>query len=60
MFHALYVAVNELEPNRRLASALKVVIVAVGFAAILTHLMRQPPPGKGSLTSEELSRHNLT
>ena len=36
----LNVAVNELEPNRRLASALKVVIVAVGVAAILAHLMR--------------------
>jgi hypothetical protein len=36
----IYVAVNELEPNHRLASALKLVVVAVGFAAILTHLMR--------------------
>jgi chromate transport protein ChrA len=37
---ALYVAVNELEPNRRLASALRIVIVAVAVAAILGHLMR--------------------
>jgi hypothetical protein len=37
---ALYVVVNEFEPNRRLASALKVVIVAVAVAAILGHLRR--------------------
>jgi len=36
----LYVAVNEFKPNRRLASAVKVVIVAVAVAAILGHLMR--------------------
>jgi hypothetical protein len=36
----LYVVVNELEPNRRLASALRIVIVAVAVAAILGHLMR--------------------
>ena len=39
---ALYVAVNELEPNRRLASALRIVIVAVAVAAILGHLTRYP------------------
>ena len=37
---ALYVVVNELEPNRRLASALRIVIVAVAVAAILGHLRR--------------------
>jgi hypothetical protein len=37
---ALYVVVNELEPNRRLASALRIVIVAVAVAAILGHLTR--------------------
>jgi hypothetical protein len=37
---ALYVAVNEVEPNRRLASALRIVIVAVAVAAIFSHLMR--------------------
>jgi hypothetical protein len=36
----LYVVVNEFEPNRRLASALKLVIVAVAVAAILGHLRR--------------------
>jgi chromate transport protein ChrA len=39
---ALYVAVNELEPNRRLASTLRIVIVAVAVAAILGHLTRYP------------------
>ena len=34
----LYVAVNKLEPNRRLARALRIVIVAVAVAAILAHL----------------------
>jgi multisubunit Na+/H+ antiporter MnhB subunit len=34
----LYAAVNEFEPNRRLASALKLVIVAVGVGAIFSHL----------------------
>ena len=36
----LFVAVNEIEPHRRLASALRIVIVAVGVAALLAHLMR--------------------
>jgi hypothetical protein len=36
----LYMAVNEFEPNRRLASALRIVIVAVAVAAIFRHLMR--------------------
>jgi multisubunit Na+/H+ antiporter MnhB subunit len=36
----LYVAVNEFEPNRRLASALRIVILAVGVAAIFSHLTR--------------------
>jgi multisubunit Na+/H+ antiporter MnhB subunit len=38
----LYVAVNEFEPNRRLASALRIAIVAVGVAAIFSHLTRYP------------------
>jgi chromate transport protein ChrA len=33
----LYMAVNEFEPNRRLASALRIVIVAVAVAAIFRH-----------------------
>ena len=37
---ALYVMVNELEPNRRLASAIRIVIVAAAVAAILGHLTR--------------------
>jgi hypothetical protein len=36
----LYVAVNEFEPNRRLASALRIAIVAVGVGAIFSNLMR--------------------
>jgi hypothetical protein len=36
----LFVVVNNLEPNRRLASALKIAIVAVAVAAILAQLMR--------------------
>ena len=36
----LYMAVNEFEPNRRLAPALRIVIVAVAVAAIFRHLMR--------------------
>ena len=36
----LFVVVNNLEPNRRLASVLKIAIIAVAFAAILAHLMR--------------------
>jgi hypothetical protein len=36
----IYVAVNEFGPNQRLASAPKLVVVAVGVAAILAHLMR--------------------
>ena len=36
----LYVAVNEFEPNRRLASALRIVVVAAAVAAIFRHLMR--------------------
>jgi hypothetical protein len=36
----LYVAVNKHEPNRRLASALKLLIATGAFAPILGHLMR--------------------
>jgi hypothetical protein len=36
----LYAAVEAYEPNRRLASSLKRVIVAVAVAAILGHLAR--------------------
>jgi hypothetical protein len=35
----LYVVVDNLEPNRRYASALKLLIVALAVAAILTLLM---------------------
>jgi len=35
----LYVAVNNLEPNRRHAFVLKVLIITLALAAILTHLM---------------------
>ena len=41
---ALYVVVNELEPNRRLASALRIVIVAVAVAAMGAGA-RQPDSG---------------
>jgi hypothetical protein len=36
----LYAVVNRLEPNRRIASALKIAIIAVAVAAILDHLVR--------------------
>jgi hypothetical protein len=36
----LYVAVNNLEPNRRYASALKIVIITLAVVAFLAHLMR--------------------
>ena len=36
----LYVAVNRHEPSRRIASALKVLIVTLAVAAIVRHLMR--------------------
>jgi hypothetical protein len=36
----LYVAVNEHEPSRRVASALKFLIVILAVAAIVGHLMR--------------------
>jgi hypothetical protein len=35
----LYVAVNNLEPNRREATALKILIIGLAVAAILAHLM---------------------
>jgi hypothetical protein len=35
----LYVALNNLKPNRRAASALKALIIALAAAAILAHLM---------------------
>jgi hypothetical protein len=36
----LYVTVNEIEPNPRLAFVLKFLILAVGAAAIASRLMR--------------------
>jgi hypothetical protein len=33
----LFQAVNRLEPNRRLATALKFLIIVVGVAAIIRH-----------------------
>jgi hypothetical protein len=36
----LLLAVNRLEPNRRVASGLKIAIVAVAVAAILAYLFR--------------------
>jgi hypothetical protein len=36
----LYVAVNKHEPNRRVAAALKFLIVTWAIAAIVGHLMR--------------------
>ena len=36
----LCIVVNRHEPNRRLASALKIAIIAVAVAAVLDHLMR--------------------
>jgi hypothetical protein len=36
----LYVAVNNLEPNRRYASALKILIITLAVVAFLAHLMR--------------------
>jgi multisubunit Na+/H+ antiporter MnhB subunit len=36
----LYLAVNEFEPNRRLAFAQRIAIVTVGAGAIFSHLMR--------------------
>jgi hypothetical protein len=35
----LYVIVNELEPNRRLATVLQFLILAVGAAAIVRRLL---------------------
>jgi hypothetical protein len=36
----LYVAVNNLEPNRRYASALKILIITLAVVAFLAHLTR--------------------
>jgi hypothetical protein len=36
----LYAAVSKIEPNRRYAVALKVLIIGMAVAAILAHLMR--------------------
>jgi hypothetical protein len=36
----LYVAVNNLEPNRRDATALKILIIGLAGVAILAHLGR--------------------
>ena len=36
----LYVAVNNLEPNRRYASALKILIITLAVVAFLAHLIR--------------------
>jgi hypothetical protein len=36
----LYVAVNNLEPDRRYASALKILIITLAVVAFLAHLMR--------------------
>jgi hypothetical protein len=36
----LYVAVNNVEPNRREATTLKLLIIGLAGAAILTHLVR--------------------
>jgi hypothetical protein len=36
----LYAAVNNLEPNRRHASVLKLLIVILAGVTILTHLVR--------------------
>jgi hypothetical protein len=36
---ALYVAVNNLEPNRSHASALKILIITLAVVAILAHLI---------------------
>jgi hypothetical protein len=36
----LYVAVNNLESNRRYASALKILIITLAVLAFLAHLMR--------------------
>ena len=35
----LYAAVNNVEPNRRHATALKVLIITLALAATLAHLM---------------------
>lgn len=36
---ALFVAVNNLEPNRREADTLKLLIIGLAGAAVLSHLM---------------------
>ena len=36
----LYVAVNNLESNRRYASALKILIITLAVVVLLAHLMR--------------------
>jgi hypothetical protein len=36
----LYVAVNNLEPNRRYASTLKILIISLAVVAIFAHLRR--------------------
>jgi hypothetical protein len=35
----LYVAVNKIEPNNRVASALKFLIITLAVGAILAHLI---------------------
>jgi hypothetical protein len=37
----LYVAVNNIEPNRRHATALKLLIIALAVVAILAHLTEE-------------------
>jgi hypothetical protein len=38
---ALYVAVNNIEPNRRNATALKLLIIALAVVAILAHFTEE-------------------
>jgi hypothetical protein len=45
----LFVAVNEIEPNPRLALALKFLIVFVSLAAVAGRLMRSSADGLSAL-----------
>ena len=46
----LFVAVNEIEPNRRYASVLKFLIVFVSVAAVAGKLLRSSADGLSALT----------
>jgi len=56
----LYVAVDEFEPNRRFASALRMIVsVAVGVGAIFSQFDAIASARQRQLHSKGLSRHDL-